>query len=891
MQKFYCQLYIVLLLSASLKSYAQVQDAWIKTDIGHFVAKTESPGLVLDANGNVIAGVNTRDYNFEDEIGWVGIFKLSKFKPDGTKLFEVVDPMQIYNKTLVGMAVDNAGNTYCAVQEWRVLDPAHAVVGSLFAVYKYGPTGNVIWRRSYGDGQYSAPNALALDPAGNVYLTGFCKVSGAQGTNELPDYLTVKWSSAGDIQWARKYDGASPGEGFNVARAISVDGSGNVYITGQSQRDGQLGYATLKYNSAGTQLWAQRYTGVNSGNDNALAITHDISGFIYVTGGSDGSIATLKYNNDGAQIWVQREGSGGGEGRAIKVDVSGNVFVGGNNSQTTMGLVKYNPSGIKQWSSSRGGAGYSLEIDGNGNSYISGTYLNDAAVLKFNSSGLQQWIKTYDSPLITGILNPLAVSDLDNVYAIRFSSYINKNGIAVDYYVADLIKLTQCDLICPQDITINTAPGQCTAVVNYEVGVTGECGSNIATSQPSGTALPVGTTIVAVVSIATGEHCSFNVTVVDAEAPQVRCRNITVALNGIGNANITAAQVDNGSTDNCGIQSRTLSKTSFTCKDIGTNTVTLTVTDVNGNTASCSATVTIRDNTPPVAMCKNATVYLDGVGSASITTTDIDNGSSDACGAVTLSLSKTSFTCADKGANTVVLTVTDPYNNTATCSATVTVVDDLPPIISSVTADPANLWPSDRKMKKVNISADVSDNCPNVTWSVTGVGIKSGIFPYDNINPDYEITGQHKVELRAEAPFNGTTRVYVVTITAIDEAGNTSVASVDVAVAPDFITNVGTGRQLDVTEELKPLVENLSVAAYPNPFNRQFSLRITSPVSGMATIEFYTLSGAHVYMDKKPVTAGVGNIFRYPGLHKYGNLVYRVTIGERQAAGILIKTD
>lgn len=890
MRKYLPQLCTVWLLSATLASFAQVQDAWQNTStVFAFNIHSNNPGLVLDGNGNVIGGVNKNDWN--DDFHYGLTFALAKYSPSGTLLFELIDPVQnTYEKILVDMAVDNAGNIYCGVREFRVVDPSNGTTAGLFAVYKYGPTGNVIWRRSYGDGQVNVPTALAVDPAGNVYLTGMCQLSGAQNTTELPDYLTVKWNSAGTFQWARRYDGASPGEGWNVARDIEVDGSGNVYITGESQRDGQIGYATIKYNTAGTMLWAQRYTGPGTDDDRARAITRDVSGFIYVTGSSEGSIATIKYNNDGAQIWVAREGSGGAQGRAIKVDGLGNVFVGGNTSGPQMGVVKYNFVGTKQWTAARGGTGYALDIDGYGNAYLSGTSLGDGVVLKYNSSGTQQWIKTHDSPYGAGIVNPVAISDLESVYIIRIASY-RLDGNANPNYTAALFKYTQCDLVCPQDMTINTDPGQCTAVVNYEVGVTGECGSNIATSQPSGTALPVGTTTVLVVSIATGEFCSFDVTVRDAEPPQAKCRNITIALDGTGNASITAVQINNGSTDNCGIQSMSLSKTSFSCSDIGANTVTLTVTDVNGNTASCNATVTVQDNTPPVALCKNATVYLDAAGSATLTTGDIDNGSYDACGAVTLSLSKTAFTCADKGSNTVVLTVTDPYNNSATCQATVTVLDTLPPIISWVAADPANLWPSDRKMKPVTISADVTDNCPNVTWSVTGVSIKSGVFPQDNINPDFEITGQYTVDLRAEAPFNGTIRVYTVTITATDEAGNSTVATVDVAVEPDLITRAGTGKQAEAAEEVNQVVDNLSVTAYPNPFSRQFSLNIRSAVNGMATIEFYTLSGVRVYKDRRPLAAGLGNTFRYPGLHRYGSLLYRVTINDRQAGGTIIRLD
>ena len=69
-------------------------------------------------------------------------------------------------------------------------------------------------------------------------------------------------------------------------------------------------------------------------------------------------------------------------------------------------------------------------------------------------------------------------------------------------------------------------------------------------------------------------------------------KNITVQLTAGGNVIITAAQVDNGSFDACGIQAYSLSKSTFICSNLGANTVTLTATDANGNTASKTAIVT-----------------------------------------------------------------------------------------------------------------------------------------------------------------------------------------------------------------------------------------------------------------------------------------------------------
>ena len=152
----------------------------------------------------------------------------------------------------------------------------------------------------------------------------------------------------------------------------------------------------------------------------------------------------------------------------------------------------------------------------------------------------------------------------------------------------------------------------CSAVVNFSdaVAIDPEDGvlPTTQTAGPaSGDAFPVGTTTVefsATDSDGNTVTCSFDVTVTDDEAPVVACQPITVDLDGAsGTVSITAADIDNGSTDNCGIASMSLDVSSFDCSMVGDNTVTLTVVDNAGNSASCTAVVTVQDVTAPEVFC------------------------------------------------------------------------------------------------------------------------------------------------------------------------------------------------------------------------------------------------------------------------------------------------
>src|SRR5204863_6034114 len=129
----------------------------------------------------------------------------------------------------------------------------------------------------------------------------------------------------------------------------------------------------------------------------------------------------------------------------------------------------------------------------------------------------------------------------------------------------------------------------------------------------------------------------------------------TVQLDANGQATIIPAQIDNGSTDACGIASLSLSQTNFDCTNIGANTVTLTVTDNNGNTSTCTATVSVVDKVAPAAVCKDYTVQLDASGHGTITPDQIDNGSTDACGIAYMSLRQTNFVCGNFGSYTVTM--------------------------------------------------------------------------------------------------------------------------------------------------------------------------------------------------------------------------------------------
>jgi gliding motility-associated-like protein len=266
------------------------------------------------------------------------------------------------------------------------------------------------------------------------------------------------------------------------------------------------------------------------------------------------------------------------------------------------------------------------------------------------------------------------------------------------------------------------------------------------------------------------------VTVVDSIKPTVVTQNITVNLNASGQASITAAQINNGSSDNCGIASVTLNQTAFTCANTGANTVTLTVIDVNGNVKTKTATVTVVDNILPTVVTQNVIRYLNASGQATVTANDINNGSTDNCGIGTVALSQTAFTCAHVGVNTVTLSVTDTKGNTATGQATVTIIDNTPPtaIAQNINAylnagGAVTVTPS-------QVGGNSTDNC-----SIATMTLNNTTFNCNNL-------GANPVILTVVDPFNNVSTANAV-ITVVDSIKPLLTIPADITVN----TNSGCG--------------------------------------------------------------------------------------------------
>ncbi len=305
--------------------------------------------------------------------------------------------------------------------------------------------------------------------------------------------------------------------------------------------------------------------------------------------------------------------------------------------------------------------------------------------------------------------------------------------------------------------------------------------------------------------------------------PIASCKNATVNLDHSGKAEISASTVDGGSVDPDGDNiSLSVSKTAFDCSNVGPNSVTLTVTDDKGASATCEAAVTVQDKTGPTVLTKDVTVQLDASGKALINTSDIDNGTSDACGIASLAALPVDFTCSHIGANTVTLAATDKSGNSSSATATVTVVDTLAPTNVQANA-PATITPPDAP---ISFKATAMDNC-SATVKITEYSCykvkKDGSQQSKMESCVVNLSGDTHTLTVADSGGVGNNIVW--TVLATDQSGNTATANGSVLVvtpsSSSGLGNNGVGNGQDPQPLGNPPVNDGPGTSPGNPGNKK----------------------------------------------------------------------
>ncbi len=305
--------------------------------------------------------------------------------------------------------------------------------------------------------------------------------------------------------------------------------------------------------------------------------------------------------------------------------------------------------------------------------------------------------------------------------------------------------------VCPPDIIINSDPGQCSAVVFFSIPpATDNCTllNNVQTAGlPSGSTFPVGEnnlTFRAIDISGNVAFCRIKVIVIDITVPNITCP-ADISLDVVSGCSRIVNYTAPVGSDACGpsitnLTSGLASGASFT---VGITPVTYTVTDLAGNTASCTFNVTITDAIPPVLTCPGDLTINNPIPTACTAVVMLPQPSiTDNCPGATVSQTGGLPSGGEFPAGTTIVTFTgtDAAGNSATCSYNVTVVESDPPTIICPADITISNEPGQCGATVTYPSPIGTDNCPGAsTVIISGFG-SGGFFPVGTSTETYEVT-------------------------------------------------------------------------------------------------------------------------------------------------------
>lgn len=384
----------------------------------------------------------------------------------------------LHNRSMV---IDDFGNIYTIGRfhsgpvdfdpGWGVFNLS-AVGGLDIYVSKYDTSGNLIWAKRFGGTEDDDGSAIAVDSSGNVYFTGsFEGVADFNPGTEVynltsngsSDIFVCKLDPDGNFLWAKQMGGISNESG----KGITVDGSGNVYVTGDFEStvdfdpgtgtniltsNGKTDLFICKFNTTGDFQWVRqigagdydRGEALHMDNANNLFITGSFSGTvdfdpgdgIYELTSTGTSGFVLKLNEMGDFEWATKL-SNNVTGYAIALDAHGNIYVGGGGPG--IGIIKLNAEGDITWDKFLVGSNSkatSIAVDVLGNVYTTGSFRNkvdfdpgestvifdttrgwDSYINKLDASGNYVWAYQLGEPNFHDYGTAIALDASGSIYA------------------------------------------------------------------------------------------------------------------------------------------------------------------------------------------------------------------------------------------------------------------------------------------------------------------------------------------------------------------------------------------------------------------------------------------------------------------------------------------
>lgn len=435
---------IIFLVQAHYSVFSQVNTQWVARYNSPANGNDYPESIKTDGQGNIyIAGSTQDSAGFYD-------CTLMKYSPAGVLLWVQRYSASPLNDGFEKVVMDNAGNIYaigyCFTDSIRKND---------IVTVKYDNNGVRLWSALYNGFNFNDyGNSIAVDNNGNVFTGGSSDSAASNGRG----FILIKYNSSGVQQWAvRKFGNSTY---YNSFTSLFTDSFGNVFAAGtHAITTNNTDYIAVKYNSAGSEQWLARYDQANNA-DIEKSMTRDSQGNIYLTGlsvNNSGNVncVTVKFDPNGVYSWVASyngQANGYDEGVFVIAGNNGNIYVTGRAETLPQNYdiltISYNSTGTLQWIALYNGpvgindVGRELAVDNNGNVYVTGRIMTDTlyrydyATIKYDASGIQKWVVSYNG--INGLNDfpvGLALDFQNNVVVTGYSQGLNNDDIVTIKYV------------------------------------------------------------------------------------------------------------------------------------------------------------------------------------------------------------------------------------------------------------------------------------------------------------------------------------------------------------------------------------------------------------------------------------------------------------------------
>lgn len=333
---------------ATIKYNSNGDSVWVRRYDSSIGNESEDNALAIGIDGQNNVYVSGNSYNGNNNASII------KYDANGNQIWvrNYFDSSLTVEILLFDMQVDKSGNVFLLC--------SYNGISGISEIIKYNTNGDIEWVSKYYVGTYDINNliSLTLDNSGSVYATGCTRDSGS--TNK--DYLTVKYSANGLLQWTAKTNQTNE----DIAYSIKTDDSGNVYVAGYSKTSNGYDMKLIKYDYAGNQEWIRSHTGKHDAfgfynNYREKMILLDTNNNIYInfttfTSAGNNDIATAKYKTTGELEWINVFNIGPSSTfdlcTDMEMDNSNNIYLTGVNhveeSNDPFVILKYDSAGVLQ---------------------------------------------------------------------------------------------------------------------------------------------------------------------------------------------------------------------------------------------------------------------------------------------------------------------------------------------------------------------------------------------------------------------------------------------------------------------------------------------------------------------------------------------------------------